>query len=188
MTGADYAVSKWTSADAGSSVAATVVDELAFKARALAQAHPLSKAALAYRARLLNSERRDQPVPEIADWAASAFLVGYCVRRIEETERGMPVPIDDRELATIRQSEVKRFTSGLFADQSAALIDHAALVELLDRVIATEIGKRQEHVREQLDPAQWAEFEAYVSWWVVRGWATRAVERHLVDPLALCES
>ena len=57
------------------------------------------------------------------------------------------------------------------------LLPASATVAALDRIIATELDKRSEHVREQLDDASWAELEEYISWWVVHGYGVRATER-----------
>ncbi len=165
----------------------SLAEDVAFKARALAQAHPLSDAASAYRADLIDRERSEQPVSEVADWAASAFLVGYCVRRVEETESRRPTsglhpatPIDRAEVVAISRQLSDGQALGLLAD--------AVLVDVLDRVIATEIDKRNEHVREQLDAAQWNAFEDYVAWWVLHGWAARVAERPNVGEDLMCGS
>lgn len=154
----------------------TVAEDVAFKARALAQAHPLSGVALTYRAELIVRERLDQPVPELADWAASAFLVGYCVRRVEETQAGQPVsssPSPARILQEDVVAIVKRFSNG----EAIGLLPDAIVVDVLDRVIGSEVDKRNEHVREHLDAGQWNDFEEYVAWWVLHGWAARVAER-----------
>ena len=61
------------------------VDDLAFRARALAQAHALTSRATAYRTWRLRRDEASHPVPELSSWAATAFLTGYCVRRVEES-------------------------------------------------------------------------------------------------------
>ncbi len=156
----------------------TLAEDVAFKARALAQAHPMSGVALTYRAELIVRERRDQPVPELADWAAGAFLVGYCVRRVEETTARPPTPIGPVALgARIDQEDVVAIVRRFNAGEAVGLLADDILVEVLDRVIATEVDKRNEHVREHLDAGQWNDFEAYVAWWVLHGWATRVAER-----------
>jgi hypothetical protein len=35
--------------------------------------------------RAVAAERLDQPLPEMAQWAASALVAGYCLRRVEES-------------------------------------------------------------------------------------------------------
>lgn len=162
------------------------VDDLCFTARALAQTHPMTEAAHRYRQRCHRTERSRQPAPEPADWASTALLVGYCLRRAEEqragTEPGGGPGAAGVELAgpgsddlsdaivavaeSLRTGEAERVT----------LLDPAVVVSALDRVIATELDKRQEHLREQLDDAEWSELEDYIAWWTVHGYALRAVE------------
>ena len=149
---------------------------LAFRARALAQAHPLTRAALAYRAGLIDQERRDQPVSEVADWAATAFLVGYCVRRVEEADGGLPRAPGTGGGRGIDRDQVQAIARRLSDGEAATVADRVIVVDALDRVIASEVAKRHEHVLEHLDPAEWAAFEDYVAWWVLHGWATRVAE------------
>lgn len=156
------------------------VDELCFVARALAQTHPMTEAAHRYRQRCHETERSRQPVTELADWASTALLVGYCLRRAEEQRAGAAqagaesagAGPDDLTAAvaavaeSLRTGETGRVT----------LLDPDVTVSALDRVIATELDKRQEHLREQLDDQEWSELEDYIAWWTVHGYALRAVE------------
>jgi hypothetical protein len=64
---------------------------LAYRARALAQAHPLTKLARQYLDWAVASQRLSQPLPEIGIWAGSALLEGYCVRRVEEEDLHLEV-------------------------------------------------------------------------------------------------
>ena len=57
-----------------------------------------------------------------------------------------------------------------------SLLPAAVTVEALDQIIATELDKRREHLREQLDDEAWSELEDYIAWWVVHGYALRASE------------
>lgn len=200
------------------------VDELCFVARALAQTHPMTEAAHRYRQRCHETERSRQPVVEPADWASTALLVGYCLRRAEEQRAGAePVgteldgagPVGRESAGTGAGSEpagIERAGSGdeLAGAESAlgavvessragpddlaaavaavaeslrageagrvTLLDPDVTVSALDRVIATELDKRQEHLREQLDDQEWSELEDYIAWWTVHGYALRAVE------------
>jgi hypothetical protein len=47
----------------------------------------------------------------------------------------------------------------------------------LDDVVSREIDKRAEHVKEQVLSTQWSEFEDFIGWWTLHGYAIRAVER-----------
>lgn len=206
-------------------MSAVTVDDLCFTARALAQTHPMTEAAHRYRQRCHRTERSRQPAPEPADWASTALLVGYCLRRAEEQQAGTE-PISgesegDRlepggtgaapagadsvrvEDAGVGPEPVETWAepvesgvepAGAGADdlsgaiaaaaeslrtgeaERVTLLDPAVVVSALDRVIATELDKRQEHLREQLDDAEWSELEDYIAWWTVHGYALRAVE------------
>lgn len=205
---------------------AVTVDDLCFTARALAQTHPMTEAAHRYRQQCHRAERSRQPAPEPADWASTALLVGYCLRRAEEQQAAAepgesegdrfgrggtgaapagadsvraedagvgPEPVETwAELAGVEPVESGVEPAGAddlsgaiaAAAQSlrtgeaerVTLLDPAVVVSALDRVIATELDKRQEHLREQLDDAEWSELEDYIAWWTVHGYALRAVE------------
>jgi hypothetical protein len=61
-------------------------EAVAYRARALAQAHPLTKLARHYLDWAVAGQRTSQPLPEIGIWAGAAILEGYCVRRVEEED------------------------------------------------------------------------------------------------------
>lgn len=154
------------------------VDDLCFTARALAQTHPMSEGALRYRQRCFEQERDRQPVPEIADWASTALLVGYCLRRAEEREvlgEAAPGIPDD---AAVSEAALADATATLRTGDASTitLLEAPTTLASLDRLIATELDKRREHLREQLDDDEWLELEDYISWWVVHGFCVRATE------------
>lgn len=161
--------------------AATGIDvsDVCFTARALAQTHPMTEASHRYRQECLEGERRRQPVTELADWAATALLVGYCLRRSEEQrvaggEIGATVSTGgeiDLERVTALSESLRVGDAG-----SVSLLPAEVTVAALDRIIATELDKRQEHLREQLDDEAWSELEDYIAWWVIHGYALRASE------------
>lgn len=155
------------------------LDELCFAARALAQSHAMTESAHRYRQACLERERMRQPVSELADWAATALLVGYCLRRSEEAR------VPDIELCAaaahgheIDLDDVEALTESLRVGDpaSVSLLPAEVTVKALDRIIATELDKRHEHLREQLDDASWIELEDYIAWWVIHGYALRASE------------
>ena len=170
------------------------VDDLCFTARALAQTHPMTEAAHRYRQRCHRTERSRQPAPEPADWASTALLVGYCLRRAEEQQAdtepaetesdrlesgsgetgGAPAGADSDDLSGAIAAAAESLRTG--EAERVTLLAPAVVVSALDRVIATELDKRQEHLREQLDDAEWSELEDYIAWWTVHGYALRAVE------------
>ena len=163
---------------------ASDVHDLAFRARALAQAHALSPRAAAYRTWRLRRDEALHPVPELSSWAATAFLTGYCVRRVEES-----MCVDDRpatcdlppgadwELAWERAAAI---AAASLVDPSTPTpvtrLGRAVVVAALDAVIGREVDKRNEHVREHLSPLDWSQFEAFVAWWVLDGYAIGVVE------------
>ncbi len=168
------------------------VSDLCFAARALAQTHPMTEASHRYRQECLEQERRRQPVTELADWAATALLVGYCLRRTEEQR----VPEDQLGAGSASAGD------GIDLERVAALSEllrvgdpgrvtllaGEAIVAALDRIIATELEKRHEHLREQLDDASWSELEDYIAWWVIHGYTLRASEHPRVEPTNLAAS
>ncbi len=164
------------------------VADLCFTARALAQTHPLTEEAHRYRQRCFEAERVRQPVTELADWAATALLVGYCLRRAEERRAGRAGGLSgsvgsagtaDFAVAVADISDSLRAGNA----EEVTLLASPFTISALDRIIATELDKRREHLREQLDDQQWSELQEYIAWWVVHGYSTRAAET-----LAACPS
>lgn len=169
-----------------SAAAGAGLDELCFAARALAQSHALTESAHRYRQTCLERERSRQPVTELADWAGTALAVGYCLRRSEEARASDAASGDDADLRAgaagdreIDLDKVAALTESLRIGDpgSVSLLSAEMIVAALDRIIATELDKRNEHLREQLDDASWRELEDYIAWWVVHGYALRASER-----------
>ena len=155
------------------------VADLTFKARALAQAHPLTVTATSYREQMIAEERRTQPMPEFADWAATAFLVGYCIRRIEEADVGqMPETSLQADALVPLGHDAARLSDEVRNGRPAGnqLVEQELVEAMLDKVISTEIDKRVEHWKEQVSTADWAVFEEYVAWWVIHGYSLRAAE------------
>lgn len=155
------------------------VADLTFKARALAQAHPLTITASAYRDQMIVEERRTQPMPEFSEWAATAFLVGYCIRRVEEADCGLaPDTASGSDALVPLGHDAVRYSDEVRAGRPAAaqLLEMELVERLLDRVISTEIDKRVEHWKAQISKPDWAMFEEYISWWVIHGYSLRAAE------------
>ncbi len=155
------------------------VDDLTFKSRALAQAHPLTITATAYRDQMIAEERRTQPMKEFAEWASTAFLVGYCIRRVEEADCGLaPETASGSDALVPLGHDAVRFSDEIRNGRPAgtALLGQELVERLLDRVIGTEIEKRVEHWKAHLSNADWATYEEYVAWWVIHGYSLRAAE------------
>lgn len=160
-------------------------EELAKRARALAQAHPLTPLARRYQQRTVDSEGASQPLAEIGIWAGAALLVGYCLRRVEESEAGLVLEAVDRDSPLVEGVDdlddlVERATA-IAADVRAGTGGHVLggderVIKALDLIVASEVDKRLHNWRENFDEAAWVEFEQYMTWWVVHGYAVRAAE------------
>ncbi|CAN5496918.1 hypothetical protein BH20ACT2_BH20ACT2_00850 [soil metagenome] len=152
--------------------------DVAYRARALAQAHPLTAQAKRYRERTVDQQGAEQPLPEIGIWAGQALLHGYCVRRVEEIDAGVhpddavtAAPADLEEVATAVAADLRSGDGARFL-----LGDEQCTVDTLDRIIATEVERRLDHWRDEVDESAWAELEVYLAWWVVKCYALRVAE------------
>ncbi len=174
--------------------------DLCFSARALAQTHPMTAVSHRYRQKCIERERRQQPVRELADWAGTSLLVGYCLRRCEEQAvlaiagSGISTGVNGDETDTetnteatasneVRSEDVDLHRVNALSESlrtgdpaSVTLLEADLVVGALDRLIATELDKRHEHMREQLDDEAWTELGDYLAWWVIHGYALRASE------------
>lgn len=181
-------------------------EAMAYRARALAQAHPLSKQAKKYLDRAVAIQRTSQPVPEIGIWAGAALTEGYCVRRVEEEDLGLPgsqasdgpPPLpgvssaDDDDTPEVTFDELEAAATELAATLRSEP-DEAApsrwghpdpsyeerLLDVLNRIVASQVSHRLMHWRDSIDDAAWAELEEYLAWWVVKGYALRVAEIEL---------
>ena len=176
---------------------------MAYQARALAQAHPLSPQARKYLDWAVAEQRTSQPLPEIGIWAGSALTEGYCVRRVEEEDLGLPgslavsgepaltgetatadegaaVPTIDEldlaasELAATLRSEPDDDRPGPWGHPDPSY--EARLLEVLNRIVTSQVSNRLSHWRDSIDDAAWGELEEYLAWWVVKGYALRVAE------------
>ncbi len=153
--------------------------ERAYKARALAQAHPLTSLARRFKDRAVAQEESDQPMAELARWAGEALLKGYCLRQVEESVEGAEVEVADEETAL---DDLEARTTEIAADLRSGdpaphLLGQADLTFVaLDRIITSELSSRADNYREAVDAAGWQQFEEYIAWWAVRGYALRAAE------------
>lgn len=153
-------------------------DSLVFKARALAQAHPLSPSAERYVNRVVARERTTQPQAEIGIWAGNGLTVGYCLRRIEEVEvTGERMDATDLvfDVADARASDVAA-SIRTDAPDGTFLMSEETIVRTLDELIAGEIDRRLDHWKGTVSTDTWAELEEYIAWWVVKGYALRIAE------------
>jgi hypothetical protein len=153
-------------------------DSRTFRARALAQAHPLSAGAHRYVNSMVARERLSQPQPEIGTWAGYALTAGYCLRRVEEVEVLGHVPesrIEDPAILDRRAVSIAAQirTSGA---EGHYLIDEDELVAELDGLIGSEIERRLDDWRDTVTPEVWSELEDYIAWWTIKGYALRIAE------------
>jgi hypothetical protein len=155
-------------------------EDMAYRARALAQAHPLTDLARSYIDRAVADQRTSQPIPEVGIWAGAAAIGGYCLRRVEESEVGMelaPAPEGMPELDALEE-ETSHIAADLRVEGGGGhlLADEDRTIEALDRIIASEVSRRLDHWKDDVDQAAWDELEEYLTWWVVKGYALRAAE------------
>ncbi|MBW3580384.1 MAG: hypothetical protein KY447_03885 [Actinobacteria bacterium] len=157
--------------------------DLSYRARALAQTHPLTPLAKRFIDRAVGEQRTSQPLPEIGIWAGAALIVGYCLRRVEEDDAGLvlqAVPGAGYDLDAL-DAEVTDIAANVRTDAAGDYLlgDEDRTVAALDRLVHSEVDKRLEHWRDSVDDKAWAELEEYLTWWVVKGYALRVGERRL---------
>ena len=155
-------------------------EELSYRARALAQAHPLTPLAKRSIDRAVEEQRSAQPMAEIGIWAGAALLTGYCLRRVEETEAGLDLaPVEDAqpELEQLDE-ESTRIAADMRSDEASkhVLSDDDRVIDALDLIIASEVARRLDNWKDDLDQAAWGELEEYLTWYVVKGYALRVAE------------
>ncbi|MBW3575510.1 MAG: hypothetical protein KY450_11675 [Actinobacteria bacterium] len=157
--------------------------ELAYRARALAQTHPLTPLAKRYIDRTVGEQRTSQPLPEIGIWAGAALIGGYCLRRVEEDDAGLVLSAVEGTTYDLDRldADVAAIAASVRSDgaREHLLGDDERTVAALDRLVHSEVDKRLEHWRDSVDDQAWAELEEYLTWWVVKGYALRVAERSL---------
>ena len=156
-------------------------EDLAYRARALAQAHPLTSLARRYVDKSVAEQRSSQPLPEIGIWAGAAAIGGYCLRRVEESETGLDLqPSDEEDPLELEALDEATVTIAAELRSEGAgghlLGDEDRTIEALDRIIASEVSRRLDHWKDDIDQAAWGELEEYLTWWVVKGYALRVAE------------
>jgi hypothetical protein len=161
-------------------VGSLTAEDMAYRARALAQAHPLTALAKDYIDRAVADQRTSQPIPEVGIWAGAAAINGYCLRRVEETEAGLDLAASDDGLPDLDALEeaTTQVAAELRSEEGGGHVlgDEDRTVEALDRIIASEVSRRLDHWKDDVDQAAWGELEEYLTWWVVKGYALRVAE------------
>jgi len=142
---------------------------LAFRARALAQAHSLSGAAQRIANRAVAEESTSQPRPELGVWAGTALAQGYCLRRVQEGSdlEAAPLERDDDALDNAANACAAELRSGSGDELTIAA---------LDLIVGSQVENRLQPWRDELDDDTWAELERYLTWWVVKGYGLRVAE------------
>ncbi len=183
MTSADAGSQPGTGSPAADGRVALGAEELAYRARALAQTHPLTPLAKRYLDKAVAVQRTSQPVPEIGVWAGASLLCGYCLRRVEENELGLELQAVDDEAKLPDHEKLDEVAGEIAADlrgddAGGHLLspDPDAVVDALDRIIFSEVRNRLDHWKESIDQKAWEELEEYITWWVVKGYALRVAE------------
>jgi len=160
------------------------LDEIVFRTRALAQAHPFSVRAQAYLTQTVARERAKQPAEEIGIWAGYAITVGYCLRRVEEVdagEDGFAPPDDASSDLDVASDDV---ADRIRTDRAGGLLlyDEPLVIQALDRIIAGEIDRRLSHGSDEIDSETFAALENYIAWWTLKGYALRVAEQIAPEP------
>lgn len=158
------------------------LDDIVFRTRALAQAHPLSPRAQAYLKATVAEQQAQQPVPEFGIWVGYALTVGYCLRRVEESDTDVTIapPPDLAEDLDELSTEIADRIRTEKAD-GLLLYPEPLLVSALDRIIAGEVERRLSHGSDEIDRETFEQLEAYLAWWTIKGYALRVAEQ-VVDP------
>lgn len=155
-------------------------EDLARQARTLAQAHPLTALASEFVNRAVAEQTASQPSPEVGAWAGACLTNGYCLRRVEENEAGLVLQVQkDADVGIDQLGEDATRIAGELRNPGSTgpfLIDEDRVVPALDRVIASEVSRRIDNIRNALDREALAEIEEFLTWWTVQGYGLRAAE------------
>jgi hypothetical protein len=153
-----------------------LVQQLCFTARALAQTHPLSPAVYDYRRAFVKAEGSRQPNKDFVDWSSNCLLVGYCLRRAEENDKGTSV-----DVAHLNHKALSERANVVAAEISAGVDRHfigdvSVVIAALDRLISTELEKRWETAKDYASTQDWELVEEYLAWSVLHGYCLRVAE------------
>ena len=156
-------------------------EQMAFSARALAQTHPFTELAKRLYESTMEEERKAQP-GDFSIWAGAALTKGYCVRRVEEDEVGMVLtgarPDELPESAEVDAASVPiiKALQTPNAPLDFLLSEQDQMVEVLDRIIGSEVRNRLDNAPTNLSSRGRMELEDYLTYWVIRGYALRTAE------------
>ena len=159
------------------------LDDIIFRTRALAQTHPFTSRAQAYHNSTVARERTEQPAPDMGIWASYSMTAGYCLRRVEEEDDGRTgtwSPLPGQKVETQDLEELSsQVADQIRTDQAGGLLlyPEPLLIDALDRLIGGEIERRLSDIAENVDSDTFGELEAYIGWWVLKGYSLRVAEQ-----------
>ena len=156
-------------------------EDLSRQARTLAQAHPLTPLASEFVNRSIEEQKASQPSPEVGTWAGACLINGYCLRRVEEIEAGMVLQVQEGADTDVDRlaADATRIVGELREGSAAGpfLIAEDDVVDALDRIISSEVSRRLDNLRNQIDKAAATEIEEFLTFFTVQGYALRVAER-----------
>nr|MBA3605545.1 hypothetical protein [Acidimicrobiia bacterium] len=134
---------------------------LAFRARALAQAHALSPAASRLLNRAVAEEAQIQPRPEMGAWAGAALTQGYCLHKVQEDGGDVAAArgTSDDELDALDRAAVAHAT------ELRTSTGDDVTVAALDLLVDSQVEHRLQPWRDELDDETWAQLAQYLTWW-----------------------
>jgi len=156
-----------------------VAEELAFRARALAQSHPLTPLAHRFIQSMVSGQRTLQSHVDAADWAGVELVAGYCLRRVEENAEGLQYKATD---ATVTIDSLDQLTDEIsnalrVGDPDPYLLGEPARTFVaMNHLISSEIDHRLFNLRDEMDAEDCWQFENYATAWIVKGYALRVAE------------
>lgn len=157
-------------------------DQMAYRARALAQSEPFTGLARRVLDKDMAAEREAQP-GNFSVWANAAYTKGYCVRRVEEDDVGMElVAAPDESLPDVEKvlEVTNTIVTALRSDdidlRPHMISDQDRVLDVLDQVIGSEVRNRTDNAGTNLNSRARLELEDYLTFWVVKGYALRAAE------------
>lgn len=150
--------------------------DLAFRARAGAQARPLTRVADRLVRERMAVERTELPIPELGVWGADEMILGYCLRIVEEELAGVR-----REPSSSGEDLLSRAGRVALAvrtgeGEAPFLLEERLVVGALDELAWGEVRRRLEHWEGTIDPASGEQLEEFIAAHVVLGYSLRVVE------------
>lgn len=156
-------------------------EDLSRQARTLAQAHPLTPLASEFVNRSIEEQKASQPSPEVGTWAGACLINGYCLRRVEEIEAGLVLQVQEGADTDVDRlaADATRIAGDLREGGAPGpfLIAEDEIVDALDRIISSEVSRRLDNLRNQIDKAAATEIEEFLTYFTVQGYALRVAER-----------